>query len=112
VVRDCCSSSAIILMMLPGSQSSQQFPLRPMDWDSGSSQCLEVAKSWLENCVEKHEECVEGDTTLPSRILDVSSLDNIITLVDGTDRSGRYASLSYCVSISVSLTPYPCSNRY
>ena len=81
-----------------GSPGNQKFPLLPMNWNSDSTRSLEVAKSWLRNCIENHENCAEGTPTLPSRVLDISSSNDIIRLVDGSGLSGRYASLSYCVS--------------
>jgi hypothetical protein len=79
-----------------------------MQGGSGSFQSLEVAKSWLRNCIENHDECVEGGTTLPSRVLDISLSNDMITLVDGSGLSGRYASLSYCVSRAVSRALKSC----
>jgi hypothetical protein len=73
-----------------------------MEADSGSFQSLEVAKSWLSNCIDNHEECVDGGTTLPSRVLDISSSSDVIRLVEGSGLKGKYASLSYCVSRPVS----------
>jgi hypothetical protein len=86
------------LKVYAGSPWEHQIPLRPMDWDSGSLRCLNVAKGWLTDCVENHEECLKGTTTLPSRVLDISCSGDLIKLVDGSGLSGRYASLSYCVS--------------
>jgi hypothetical protein len=79
-----------------------------MDWDSGSIYCLEVAKSWVKDCVGNHEECIEGGTALPSRVLDISLSNEMITLTDGNSLLGRYASLSYCVSRLCSKVSYLC----
>ena len=57
-----------------------------------------MAESWINNCINSHEDCVNGETALPSRVLDITSSGDIIKLIDGIGLSGRYASLSYCVS--------------
>jgi hypothetical protein len=68
-----------------------------MDWDSGSIQSLDVVKSWISNCMDYHEDCMQDVMPLPSRILDVSLSNDMIALVEGSETLGRYASLSYCV---------------
>ena len=76
---------------------AQKMPLRPIAVDSGSRQSLDVAASWLKNCIEKHERCPTEDTSLPSRILDVGMSGDTIRLIDSTATlSGKYASLSHC----------------
>lgn len=72
-------------------------PLRPLDVDSGSAENLERAAAWVEGCVDGHENCAVGSTSLPSRVLDIGLSGNTIRLVDGSaGLSGRYACLSYC----------------
>lgn len=89
-----------------------QFRVRPMDHDSGSSRSLDRVALWVQNCIDHHQECSDGsDVLLPSRVLDVEAIVDTISLVDGSNMSGdsgKYACLSYCVSspyIEISLTP-------
>lgn len=89
------------IMVFPDSPLKDQFRLRPMDTYSGSSRSLDRAASWVQNCVDNHQECSDGsDELLPSRILDVQAGDTI-ALSDGprvSGKKGKYACLSYCVS--------------
>ncbi|KAK2764993.1 hypothetical protein FQN54_008692 [Arachnomyces sp. PD_36] len=75
-----------------------RFPLRPIEPDSGSRQSLDVAASWLNHCVEKHERCTSVDAALPSRLLDVgTSDDSVIKLINcAPNLRSKYVSLSYC----------------
>lgn len=84
---------------------AQKYPLRPIAKFSGSSQSLDVATRWLEQCANSHEECASGDTLFPSRVLDVGSSGDNIKLVEPKPGSvGKYACLSHCWGVSVPLT--------
>ncbi|KAI9151273.1 hypothetical protein HJFPF1_08472 [Paramyrothecium foliicola] len=90
-----------------GSSSlATELPLRPLSADSGSSESLAIVTNWLEDCASNHAECLDGDTALPTRLLDVGSAsDEVVKLVEpGADRKGKYASLSYCWGTSETLT--------
>lgn len=98
-------------MIFPDSPLKNQFSVRPMDADSSSSRSLDRAASWVQNCIDNHPECLDGsDVLLPSRILDIEAEGDMISLADGSSipgNSGKYACLSYCVSLlstGISLT--------
>lgn len=86
----------------PDSPLKNQFRLRPIDPDSSSSRSLDRVASWVQNCVDNHEDCSDAsDVLLPSRVLDVQTERDTVILVDGSSisgNSGKYACLSYCVS--------------
>lgn len=91
-------------MLLSDSPLKDRFRLRPIDCDSGSSRSLDLAASWVQNCVDSHLGCSDAsDVLLPSRVLDIEAEGDDIKLVDGSSisgNSGKYACLSYCVSSS------------
>lgn len=97
---DSCVAHGDILFS--DSPLKDQFRLRPIDSDSGSSRSLDLAASWVQNCVDNHPSCSNAsDVLLPSRVLDVEAEGDKIKLVDGSSisgNSGKYACLSYCVS--------------
>ncbi|KAK7523485.1 heterokaryon incompatibility protein-domain-containing protein [Phyllosticta citriasiana] len=80
----------------PGTPLASKIPLRPVEVNSGTSTSLDKVKSWLEDCVENHEQSTSGDPSLPSRVLDISPGGNDIQIVSGLGCSGDYACLSYC----------------
>ncbi len=77
------------------------YPLRPPVADSGSVDSLSVANTLVTDCMNNHKECLKDDVPLPSRVLDVGSSGDTIQLISGENLTGRYASLSYCVSPSM-----------
>jgi Heterokaryon incompatibility protein (HET) len=62
-------------------------------------ECFNLAKSWLQKCVESHEKCSRPtNPQLPTRVIDVGSPDgsqNPFLFVSG-GRCGIYATLSHC----------------
>lgn len=72
--------------------------LMPMNPDSGSKPCLDIAASWLKECHGQHQGCpTAAPAPMPSRILDVGTRGDIIHLLDNTSQLTRkYATLSYC----------------
>lgn len=75
--------------------------MRPLELDSASHPSLDFVASWLQKCTSEHpkeKRCSEESTVLPTRVLDIGSHGDIIKLVDGNHQTGKYASLSYCVS--------------
>lgn len=62
---------------------------------SGSIESFNMISSWLQNCMDNHKDCAQSDTSLPTRVLDISHPDKII-LRSGEGRSGRYCALSHC----------------
>ena len=70
----------------------------PVSPYSGSAESLELARRWLDGCVQKHKDCeVPPDTPMPTRVLYVGGdEDRDPVLVETKGRAGRYATLSYC----------------
>lgn len=77
---------------------------RRFDTDSGSLNSLEVASSWLKDCVENHDSCSEGSALLPTRVLDIGASGNNIKLIESAGLSGKYACVSYCWGSSKQFT--------
>jgi hypothetical protein len=74
-----------------------------VDWKA----YLEVAKSWLDECSDLHEDCPRDQAAeLPSRVLDVGPVDGSDEpkLVETSGGSDRYAALSYCWGLGQALT--------
>ncbi|OCL10602.1 HET-domain-containing protein [Glonium stellatum] len=61
---------------------------------------MTLAKSWLEDCVERHSHCPPTlhleDCPLPSRVLYVGSKSSNLRLYISDGAKGKYAALSYC----------------
>lgn len=75
------------------------FITRPFETDSKSTQCLDLAASWMRTCLEEHGNCSQGISILPTRVLDVGPTCDVIRLIDGLGQPGQYACLSYCVCL-------------
>lgn len=73
--------------------------------DPASQDNFEDLKGWIEAC-SKHPHCSTTlDAPLPSRVLDVGTLDSTeIRLAITGDQKGKYICLSYCWGLSPSLT--------
>ncbi|KAH7166370.1 heterokaryon incompatibility protein-domain-containing protein [Dactylonectria macrodidyma] len=67
--------------------------------DASAKGPLELAASWLDDCVTNHQCCQPPTGALPSRVIDLNLLDNLdkVCLVetDGSQK-GRYIALSHC----------------
>lgn len=63
---------------------------------NGSLSQLELAKKWLDACLETHQSCKVADQRLPTRLIDLDC--NPIRLVKSSDliTKPRYATLSHC----------------
>ena len=59
---------------------------------------LDLVRSWVAQCNEKHSCRGIGDTTLPTRVLDLSGSDkdHVRLKLSAEGEQGRYAALSYC----------------
>ena len=59
---------------------------------------LKLAASWLRDCQSTHEGCrqFQRQTKLPTRVLDVSTADEVVRLVGTEGTEGTWAALSYC----------------
>lgn len=61
-----------------------------------NSECLMVARSWLQKCQQQHPECGDdGMNELPTRVLDVSR-DPVRLHVPARATKGSWVALSYC----------------
>jgi hypothetical protein len=80
--------------------AAQQVTARNLASDvSPSSTCKEILR-WIKACAN-HECCPEQvDTTLPTRVVDVTTLRVVNTM----GKSGKYAALSYCWGASTQAT--------
>lgn len=70
---------------------------------TGSNECIDTASKWLLKCAQSHHRCaLSKATTLPTRLIDISSSGNpdFVRLVESKDlpddSDKRYACLSYC----------------
>jgi hypothetical protein len=66
---------------------------------SAPESSFSLYRSWLSECIAGHRSCVYSPTTqLPSRVLEVSSLDGTATLrlIQSMGLSGQYIALSHC----------------
>ncbi|EON68892.1 hypothetical protein W97_08150 [Coniosporium apollinis CBS 100218] len=76
---------------------------RPKCLDIGSDRAFALARDWITDCEENHEDCPElGHSILPTRVIDVLSHRDIdgdpqrIRLRLGAGECAPYVALSYC----------------
>ena len=60
-----------------------------------SSECLQLAKYWIDGCTSSHRKCRSKAEVLPTRLIEV---DPIVRLVNGNQlqQDGKYVALSHC----------------
>lgn len=77
---------------------------RPVNPNVASPAAFEKAKGWVHDCLENHEQCPKAHKTpLPTRVLDLSDLNNIrLHVTNG--QVGTYVALSYCWGNTINLT--------
>ena len=64
---------------------------------SDSEDCLNLAISWLRDCLFKHPSCGSFDTvSLPTRVIAVGTEGEEPYLTDSNGQRGAYVALSYC----------------
>ncbi|KAK7398327.1 hypothetical protein QQX98_012296 [Neonectria punicea] len=71
--------------------------------DVGSGGPLELAASWLKDCVTNHSCCLPPSGKLPSRVIDLDALDDLnkVCLLETRDiKSSPYIALSHCWGVS------------
>ncbi|KAK4164312.1 heterokaryon incompatibility protein-domain-containing protein [Cladorrhinum sp. PSN259] len=102
-----CSGVDIQLFSPPGSTTSWG-PLgwqtcREVDPDSSSTTCMNLAKSWFDECITSHKFCRQGPqevlpppTILPTRVIDVGSDDAEPRLCLPQGKTGTWVALSHC----------------
>lgn len=63
-----------------------------------SAQGLGFINACLRTCLESHEHCSQNISTLPTRVIDISSVEQgYVRLVEAENtKHGRYTALSYC----------------
>ena len=78
--------------------SSPNRSFRRVNQNSGSNECFQLAREWLQECRSKHPECGEASpSSLPTRVLDVQGVDSTrVVLRHTAEISGEYVALSYC----------------
>lgn len=61
---------------------------------------IQQIEAWLDHCLDTHQACKWDDPSppLPTRVLqlDLGDGSDDVRLVDGRDREGKYAALTYC----------------
>ncbi|QDS76388.1 hypothetical protein FKW77_003593 [Venturia effusa] len=56
-----------------------------------------LASSWIDGCIQDHDNCFKGEALLPTRCLDIGTRPrDRIRVVTTSNVHGRYACLSYC----------------
>jgi hypothetical protein len=62
-----------------------------------SEASYDQTRRWLQYCYSHHEHCATSKTPfLPTRVIDVGTLDGVPKLVELNGHSSHYAALSYC----------------
>lgn len=57
--------------------------------------CLTLVNNWIEVCANTHEACASTSTSMPTRLLNVSSEEPFLELSEGLPTT-RYAAFSHC----------------
>ncbi|KAI0555419.1 HET-domain-containing protein [Xylaria curta] len=81
----------------------RMIPLSP-----SSPPVLEMIKSWIEECTEKHEHKLPRQTFMPTRLLKIADSGHQVYLQSQGAEHSRYAVLSYCWG---SITPTTLTSR-
>ncbi|KAF1809705.1 HET-domain-containing protein [Eremomyces bilateralis CBS 781.70] len=71
---------------------------RRVNQNSGSDECFQLARDWLQGCRSSHPECDHASVrSLPTRVLDVQGVDSTrVFLCHTANLAGEYIALSYC----------------
>ncbi|KAG9231108.1 heterokaryon incompatibility protein-domain-containing protein [Amylocarpus encephaloides] len=66
--------------------------------DPSSAACISVAKEWMQECLNDHEQCnaTRGETHLPTRVIEVGDDTCRPKLVTTNGKVGTWIALSYC----------------
>lgn len=68
----------------------------------GSETNFDIARNWIKDCSEKHDECPPmDDKPLPTRVINVGSIDRDPFLVSTNRKRGEFIALSHCWGGSV-----------
>ena len=84
----------------------RDIPGRLRELESSSDMAFRRIKAWLEECSSKHEFCSppELNTKLPTRVINVGSTGQTVTLFEHNGTTGRYMTLSHSWGSSPQLT--------
>jgi hypothetical protein len=70
---------------------------RPVGRELSDNSCIELARRWVSECQEHHPQCRQSPTSrLPTRLIDVSSEERGLRLVETLGGRGQYAALVHC----------------
>lgn len=61
---------------------AHQLRTRPMNPDTGSLHCLDMAAKWVNDCVDNHDCCPRQVSFLPTRVLDIGISEATIKLYE------------------------------
>lgn len=66
------------------------------DTNTGHDRVLGLAQEWMSRCVDRHTGCVSNKQppSCPTRLLSIQ--DDTVRLIDGTEATGPYVTLSHC----------------
>jgi hypothetical protein len=78
--------------------------MRKISPTAGTDECMDLANTWVSNCITNHPYCPASSNNLPTRVIRVGSehIDPVLH-ISGTDQ-GRYVTLSHCWGSSQLLT--------
>ena len=88
-----------------GDPAAELVTSRPVNPETGTRASVEVAKAWIQQCLQSHPNCSEPQALppLPTRVIDVGDPSPVdvdgqqsLKLVITNGQPGRYAALSYC----------------
>jgi hypothetical protein len=78
---------------------------RGIEKDASSESCVSLMRSWISDCLSKHEWCKSlADALLPDRVVDIRPGRNPFLHLNDGGETGIYAALSHCWGGQVSLT--------
>jgi hypothetical protein len=89
-----------LLILLTAHTSFGDLPvLKPLPEFTGSDESFQLAKMWLEDCLEKHSQSCslsQKPAPLPKRVLDLGDCPDGIRLLEDSDETAPYICLSHC----------------
>ena len=76
------------------------------DADPLSDRSLSRIHSWIDDCNAYHSDCARIDSSMPTRIIDISQYNQLgtVKLVESKGQNGQYVALSHCWGASKSFT--------
>ncbi|KAF1999416.1 HET-domain-containing protein [Amniculicola lignicola CBS 123094] len=77
---------------------------RSIQYNASADECIILANQWLDDCNKSHSKCVNGLTTLPTRVIRVGSDTTSPSLHISNSEVGKYIALSHCWGKGVTVT--------